>query len=106
MHYTYVLESLIKPGEFYRGHTADLRQRLADHNAGRCHHSSKFKPWRIKFYAAFADARLAQKFEKYLKSGSGHAFAKRHFGLASFARNHVSGDERRMVPFEAAFERR
>jgi len=81
MHYAYVLESLIKPGEFYRGYTEDLRQRLADHNAGKCPHSSKFKPWRIKSYAAFEDARLAQRFEKYLKSGSGHAFAKRHLGL-------------------------
>jgi hypothetical protein len=38
-------------------------------------------PGTIKFYAAFETATLAQQFEGYLKSGSGHAFAKRHFGL-------------------------
>jgi hypothetical protein len=27
----------------------------------------------------FENNRKAQAFEKYLKSGSGHAFAKRHF---------------------------
>ena len=27
----------------------------------------------------FQNERLAIRFEKYLKSGSGHAFAKRHF---------------------------
>lgn len=39
------------------------------------------KPWRIKFYAAFDQLELATEFERYLKSGSGHAFAKKHFGL-------------------------
>jgi hypothetical protein len=28
----------------------------------------------------FADPRVAARFERYLKSGSGRAFAKRHFG--------------------------
>jgi predicted GIY-YIG superfamily endonuclease len=79
MFYTYILESVATPGEFYRGHTDDLKRRLAEHNAGKCLHTSKFKPWRVKFYAAFETLELAQKFEKYLKSGSGHDFAKRHF---------------------------
>jgi predicted GIY-YIG superfamily endonuclease len=79
--YAYVLESCSKPGELYRGHTSDLKQRLADHNAGNCPHTTKFRPWKIKFYAAFETLELAQQFEDYLKSGSGHAFAKRHLGL-------------------------
>jgi len=45
---------------------------------GRAKHLSQ---WRVKFYAAFENLELAQKFEKYLKSGSGHELAKRHFGL-------------------------
>jgi hypothetical protein len=28
----------------------------------------------------FADAKNAARFERYLKTGSGRAFAKRHFG--------------------------
>ena len=42
---------------------------------------SNFKPWKVKFYAAFGTLAQAQAFEKYLKTGSGHEFAKRHFGL-------------------------
>jgi putative endonuclease len=63
------------------GHALDLKVRLAEHNQGKCPHTSKYKPWRIKFYAAFETLELAQAFERYLKSGSGHAFAKRHFDL-------------------------
>ena len=80
MFYTYILESLSKPGELYRGHTHQLKGRLAEHNAGKCQHTSKFKPWKLKFYAAFESVELARDFEDYLKSGSGHAFARKHFG--------------------------
>ncbi len=81
MFYAYVLESLSVPGEFYRGFTSDLKQRLPDHNARRCPHTSKFRPWKLRFYAAFETEELARNFEHYLKSGSGDAFAKRHLGL-------------------------
>jgi predicted GIY-YIG superfamily endonuclease len=81
MFYAYILQSVNCPKESYRGHTSDLKQRLADHNAGKCQHTSKFMPWRLKFYAAFQTIELAQQFEQYLKSGSGHAFAKRRLGL-------------------------
>lgn len=81
MFYAYVLQSVRHPKETYRGHTEDLKQRLGEHNEGKCRHTSKFKPWRIKFYAAFETIELAQQFEQYLKSGSGHAFTKRHLGF-------------------------
>ena len=35
----------------YFGHTADLRQRVADHNAGMCPHTSKFMPWKLNLYS-------------------------------------------------------
>jgi len=82
MFYTYVIQSLNHPNQRYFGHTADLRQRVADHNAGRCPHTSKFMPWKLKLYVAFDSIEQAQHFEEYLKSGSGHAFAKRHFWSA------------------------
>lgn len=53
MFHTQVLESLSKPGEYYRGHTSDLKQRLADHNAGLCPRTVKFRPWKVKIYVAF-----------------------------------------------------
>ena len=81
MFYAYILESMPVPGEFYRGHTENLKRRLQEHNAGKCSHTSKSKPWKVKFYAAFETMELAREFETYLKNGSGHVFAKRHFGL-------------------------
>jgi predicted GIY-YIG superfamily endonuclease len=77
--YTYVIESISNPTKKYIGHTADLRRRLATHNAGGCTYTSKFRPWRIRAYFAFQKIEIARNFERYLKSGSGHAFANRHF---------------------------
>ena len=79
MFYTYVLQSLSEPNQRYVGHTEDLRQRVAEHNAGKCPHTSKFLPWKVKVYVAFVTNEQALHFEKYLKSGSGRAFANRHF---------------------------
>jgi molybdopterin-guanine dinucleotide biosynthesis protein A len=41
--------------------------------------TSKFKLWKLEAYVALAHKQLADKLEKYLKTGSGHAFAERHF---------------------------
>jgi len=71
----YILQSLT--GEHhYVGITDDLVARLSKHNAGEVTHTSKFRPWRVKTYIAFSDETRAIAFEKYLKSGSGRAFAK------------------------------
>ena len=77
MHYVYILESLAELGRFYVGVTSDLRGRLQKHNRGDVTHASKFAPWRIKTYIAFSDRHQALQFEKYLKSASGRAFAKK-----------------------------
>lgn len=53
-----------------------LKARLSMHNSGAVTHTSKYRPWRIKTYVAFIDEDRALAFEKYLKSGSGRAFAK------------------------------
>jgi len=76
MKYVYILESHDSE-HFYVGITDDLRARLAKHNAGEVTHTSKYKPWRLKIYIAFSDAKQAFEFEKYLKSASGRAFAKK-----------------------------
>ena len=78
MFYAYILQSVKSVDQLYRGHSSDLKQRLIDHNAGHCPHTAKFAPWKLKFYAAFETLEQAQRFEHYLKSGSGHAFAIRH----------------------------
>jgi putative endonuclease len=76
MKYVYILQS-IDSAHFYTGVTDDLRARLAKHNAGEVPHTSKYKPWRVKTCVAFSDEAQAFKFEKYLKSPSGRAFAKK-----------------------------
>jgi putative endonuclease len=77
LHYVYLLESLAAPGERYIGVASDIRARLTDHNAGKSRHTSKYLPWKLVTYIAFSDRKQAEAFEKYLKSGSGHAFARR-----------------------------
>jgi putative endonuclease len=76
MKYGYILESFDSK-RFYVGITDDLRARLAKHNVGEVPHTSKYGPWRIKTYIAFSDEKQAVAFEKYLKSASGRAFAKK-----------------------------
>ncbi|MFO1498233.1 MAG: GIY-YIG nuclease family protein [Verrucomicrobiota bacterium] len=78
VYYAYILQSVSFPERLYHGHSSDLKQRLSDHNGGHCPHTAKFIPWKVKFYAAFETLGRAQRFENYLKSGSGHAFAQRH----------------------------
>ncbi len=77
MHYVYLLESSRVVGQRYVGLTSDLKRRLADHNSGKSSHTSQFAPWRLVTYIAFSDERKATAFERYLKSGSGHAFANK-----------------------------
>ena len=79
MHYTYVLESIHRPATRYIGSTSNLRRRLGQHNAGDTNSTARNRPRKLKLYIAFETRAQARHFEQYLKSGSGHAFAKRHF---------------------------
>ena len=58
--------------------TSDAAKRLTEHNAGNCTHTAKHRPWSVDVVIEFADERRAVAFERYLKSGSGVAFAQRH----------------------------
>lgn len=77
MWYVYVIRSLSQLSQEYTGCTEDLRQRVAEHNAGRSPYTSKYAPWELQFYAAFPDKMRALNFETYLKSHSGRAFASK-----------------------------
>jgi predicted GIY-YIG superfamily endonuclease len=74
----YVLKNGESPPRYYTGVTSDLATRLAAHNKGGCPHTAKHRPWHVDLIVKFADETRALKFEKYLKSGSGVAFAQRH----------------------------
>ena len=77
MKYVYILQSIDSPDRHYTGITDDLRDRLSRHNRQEVSHTSKFAPWRIQTYIGFSDEAQAFRFEKYLKSASGRAFAKK-----------------------------
>ena len=77
MYYVYLLESVASPDQRYVGLSSDLKQQFAEHNAGKSPHTAKYKPWRLMTYVAFSNRIKAIEFERYLKSGSGHAFARK-----------------------------
>ena len=79
-HSVYGLRSVTEGKRFYTGVTSDVPARIEWHNAGRCHHTAKHRPWELVVAVEFANEDRALAFERYLKSGSGRAFAKRHFG--------------------------
>jgi predicted GIY-YIG superfamily endonuclease len=61
------------------GVTRDVDERLVWHNTGPSGHTLRHRPWRVILSIEFPDQQSASRFEKYLKSGSGRVFTKRHF---------------------------
>jgi predicted GIY-YIG superfamily endonuclease len=76
-YYVYILQSENNPERFYIGSTDDIENRLKTHNQGKCKHTSKYIPWKIKTAVAFTDKGKTLEFEKYLKTASGRAFARK-----------------------------
>ncbi len=79
MKYVYILESVGQPDRHYVGQTDDLKERLHRHNTGQVTHTAKYMPWRLRTYLGFSDDKSAIAFERYLKTGSGRAFARKRF---------------------------
>ncbi len=77
--FVYVLVSATDPQRHYVGLASDVQRRLAVHNSGGSQHTAQHRPWRLLVALEFSSPASAIAFEKYLKSGSGRAFAKRHF---------------------------
>jgi putative endonuclease len=77
--FVYIIRSLNHPERRYVGVSANVSARLDAHNAGQNGSTAPWKPWRVDVVIEFRSERLAERFEKYLKSGAGHAFSMRHF---------------------------
>ena len=77
--FVYIIHSEKQPHRYYTGLTSNVKARLSDHNNGHCRHTANGAPWQLVVVIAFAHPRRALDFERYLKSGSGCAFAARHF---------------------------
>ena len=78
--FVYVLRNASAEARYYIGLTSGVHSRLAIHNSGGCPHTRSGRPWTLHVAVEFSDEATAVRFERYLKSGSGRAFAKRHFG--------------------------
>ena len=77
LYYVYLIKSKKTPETIYVGYTTDLRARLETHNAGGSIHTKKDRPWELVTCTIFLDMGRAKAFERYLKSQSGRAFAKK-----------------------------
>jgi putative endonuclease len=78
----YFLQSLTDPNQTDIGLTRNLAARLAAHNREASPHTAKYAPWSLVVAVSFAEDKSAAAFERYLKTGSGRAFASRHFWSA------------------------
>jgi predicted GIY-YIG superfamily endonuclease len=79
--FVYILRSETDPSRHYVGRSSNPDERLKWHNDGPSGYTLQHRPWRLIVSIAFPDESAASRFERYLKSGSGRAFAKRHFAL-------------------------
>ena len=79
MYIVYLLVSKQYDDRIYIGLTENISQRVDEHNAGKSPYTRKYGPWELRTYITFDKRKNAVDFEKYLKSGSGFAFLKKHF---------------------------
>jgi putative endonuclease len=77
MWYVYFLE--LRNGDIYVGSTDDLRRRINSHQRAQVVSTKEFLPAVLRSYIAVTEKTIARKLERYFKSGSGKAFAKKRF---------------------------
>jgi len=75
MFFPYVIKS-IQHDFYYKGHRADLEQRLHEHNIGLTKSIKAFIPFRIVYFETFNSRMEAIKREKYFKSAAGRRLLK------------------------------
>ena len=66
MNYFYILQSEID-NTFYYGHTNDLKKRINDHNKGKTKSIKCKIPYKLIYYEAYYNKRLARKRELHIK---------------------------------------
>ena len=75
----YILRSVSHPARYYTGVTSDVQLRLDTHNRGGSVYTASLRAWHLVAAIELSNETCAAQFEQYLKTGSGRAFAKRHF---------------------------
>jgi predicted GIY-YIG superfamily endonuclease len=76
MQFVYILKCV--DGDLYIGCAENIDERMNRHNTGQVPATKSRLPIELISFTAIHDKYKAFEFEKYLKSGSGHAFIKRH----------------------------
>jgi putative endonuclease len=75
MWFVYILKC--SDNTFYTGCTSDLEDRQNRHSKGENTYTKVRLPVDLVYYSAFKNKYKAYEFERYLKSGSGKAFAQK-----------------------------
>lgn len=75
--YVYFLQ--LNNSHIYVGSTDDLKRRFKSHQQGQVLSTRSKLPVTLGAYVAVADEKMARRLERYFKSGSGKAFAKKRF---------------------------
>jgi predicted GIY-YIG superfamily endonuclease len=75
MWYVYFLE--LSNGDIYVGVSSDLKARIEAHRRGDVDSTRPFRPLHLRSYVAVETERQARELERYFKTGSGKAVAKK-----------------------------
>ncbi|MBI2559883.1 MAG: GIY-YIG nuclease family protein [Planctomycetes bacterium] len=97
MHYCYILVSS-KSHIFYYGSTNNLKERFVLHNSGKVKATNPHLPWKLVWYAGFLTGQEARDFERYLKTGSGKAFAYKRLVSAALKEDFAEGRKGNLNP--------
>jgi predicted GIY-YIG superfamily endonuclease len=75
--YVYFLE--LANNDIYVGSTNDLKRRVTSHRQGQVASTKANLPARLRAYVAVETETIARRLERYFKSGSGKAVARKRF---------------------------
>ena len=75
MFYVYILQSEFDH-DLYVGYSADLKNRIQQHNEGLVHSTKNRRPLKLLYYEACINQQDATHREKYLKSSWGKRYIK------------------------------
>ncbi|MDO8510257.1 MAG: GIY-YIG nuclease family protein [bacterium] len=74
--FIYILKSINHP-RTYVGSTANIQQRITEHNSGKSTYTKRYLPWMLVYTEEFGNIEDARKRERYLKSAAGRRFIKK-----------------------------
>lgn len=73
--YVYLLQSEMDQS-WYIGYTANLEQRLLQHNNGESYYTKRKMPWKLIYFEGGLNKMDSIAREKYLKTGMGRRYLK------------------------------